>query len=472
MPLPPFRTCFLLAALGLPLAVAAQTFDAPTLIDVPDGPGPATPYPSTVQVSGLTGNVTDVRLIIKRFAFRNPDDVGLLLVGPSGQRVHLMTDVGAIDPDELGETSPTPVSTFVFAVEGMPMPDISPSAAGIPPRVYLPTRGTSGAGDFSSPHADTWPAPAPTGASPTDLTALNGPAAAANGTWSLYVDVDTTASYGRIEEGWSITFTTVATPVAPTVSMASAVALADGTGNAPITVQTAGVATASLGLACNIAPGSAQFRIVGAATRDIAAPATTGNSVAPIDLACERQDTAQQATLRCAQSATPARADLDLLATVTCPARPIPPTAPHVAPLPATTLDAGAGNVPVTVDGAGTAGGQLTLACSIAAGSANFRITQGATRTLVAPAALGAAAPPIALACDVGAVQAQSTLVCQQTSVPAAALPDLAAPVTCPGLAVGTIGAVPVPFARDTAMIWLAVLLAALGALQLSRRAS
>ena len=54
--------------------------------------GPANVYPSSIDVEGLTGTVTKVTATAIGFASGRPDDVDMLLVGPEGDLVMLMSD--------------------------------------------------------------------------------------------------------------------------------------------------------------------------------------------------------------------------------------------------------------------------------------------------------------------------------------------------------------------------------------------
>src|SRR5215218_2646201 len=57
--------------------------------------GTATPYPSEIVVSGLPGLITDVNVVLRGFSHTYPDDVDMLLIGPSGNlNAILMSDVG------------------------------------------------------------------------------------------------------------------------------------------------------------------------------------------------------------------------------------------------------------------------------------------------------------------------------------------------------------------------------------------
>ncbi len=73
---------------------SAQTFVNPAAINIADN-GPAIPaYPSTLNVTGTFGRITKVVVTLNGFTHSFPDDVGVLLVGPAGQKVRLMSDVG------------------------------------------------------------------------------------------------------------------------------------------------------------------------------------------------------------------------------------------------------------------------------------------------------------------------------------------------------------------------------------------
>ena len=52
----------------------------------------AVPYPSTINVAGLVGQVTRVSVALKGLSHPVPEDIDVLLVGPGGQRVFLMGD--------------------------------------------------------------------------------------------------------------------------------------------------------------------------------------------------------------------------------------------------------------------------------------------------------------------------------------------------------------------------------------------
>ncbi len=78
-------------------AAPETVFSNPAFISIPDGP--AIPYPSTIAVTGLTGTVTKVTVRINGLSHTWPDDIGMLLVGPTGVKVRLMSDTGGAGLD-------------------------------------------------------------------------------------------------------------------------------------------------------------------------------------------------------------------------------------------------------------------------------------------------------------------------------------------------------------------------------------
>lgn len=180
-------------ALGLIVssAVNAQTvtFSNTAAITINDA-GPGSPYPSNIAVSGLTGNIVNVTLTLNGYGHTFPNDVDLLLVSPNGSQLVPMSDVG-------GTSAVTGLNvTFQNGAAAVP--------ATITSGTFAPTNVTPG---------DVFPAPAPAGTPGTDFTVFNGPAAAQNGNWSLYVVDDATLDTGAITGGWTLNITTAA-PVA------------------------------------------------------------------------------------------------------------------------------------------------------------------------------------------------------------------------------------------------------------------
>ena len=154
--------------------------------------GPASPYPSNISVSGFTGTVTKVTVALKQMNHTFPDDIDVLLVGPTGAKVLLMSDTGG-SADLTGQT-------YTFdSTAAATLQDGALSASGS----YRPSNFGSG---------DVFPAPAPAGphADPQLLTVFNG--LNPNGTWSLYVFDDVGADIGSINGGWELAITSISPP--------------------------------------------------------------------------------------------------------------------------------------------------------------------------------------------------------------------------------------------------------------------
>jgi subtilisin-like proprotein convertase family protein len=166
------------------------------LNDVTSISSPATPYPSSITVSGETGVVSDVNVTIDGFSHTRPDDVEILLVSPNGVATVLMADVGCCS------SVSNLTITFDDEASGF-LPGGSPLTSGL----FKPTN--SGAGTFLPP--------APPPPYNSFFAGLDG--FSPNGVWSLYVLDDLDINSGSISGGWSLEITT--TPyVPPTISCA------------------------------------------------------------------------------------------------------------------------------------------------------------------------------------------------------------------------------------------------------------
>ena len=176
-----------LAALVLSLALAATasastvTFANAAPITIPDS-GAGAPYPSTIDVSGLTRTVTDVNIVLAGFSHTFPDDVDVLLVGPGGQTCVLMADTGG-GSDVAG----CDLTFDDAAASGLP------DSSQIVPGTYRPTVFGTG---FNGP------SPAPAGPYGATLAGFNG--VGPNGTWQLFVLDDLGMDAGAISGGWSL----------------------------------------------------------------------------------------------------------------------------------------------------------------------------------------------------------------------------------------------------------------------------
>ncbi|MEI9947263.1 MAG: S8 family serine peptidase [Chitinophagaceae bacterium] len=86
--------------LGTVNVFAPTTFSNTTPILVPGtgtgatGGAPASPYSSDIAVSGLTGKISKITVGLKQFNHTWPDDAGVLLVSPTGQKMIIMSEAG------------------------------------------------------------------------------------------------------------------------------------------------------------------------------------------------------------------------------------------------------------------------------------------------------------------------------------------------------------------------------------------
>ena len=176
-----------------------QTFCSAGAITFNDNLPPAvppftsTPYPSTITIPPMTmtGTVTNVTVTLNNLSHTFPDDIDLLLVGPTGANAIIMADVGG-SPDAVNLTITLDDAAATF------LPDAGPLVSG----TFKPTNPPL------SP-IDSFPAPAPAGPYGTALSAFN--VTNPNGTWSLYAVDDSLGDVGSIAGGWCLTITTEVT---------------------------------------------------------------------------------------------------------------------------------------------------------------------------------------------------------------------------------------------------------------------
>ena len=222
---------------------------------------------------------------------------------------------------------------------------------------------------------------------------------------------------------------------------------------------TAGTSVAING--CAVSPQSPAFpnNAISVITPTFAAPQGS------INLACTRQAAQVSGSLSCNEAFAGGVGAVVRNWPITCPAIPVgvPPTAALASS--AVGLIDGVGSVGVNVLTSGTATASLDLACSIAAGPANFQISSGAQRTLTAPAAVGVNAPNIGLSCSPQATLQTSLLTCAQSTNPGPHPAPLNATVTCrPGQTPPVIvESVPVPSLSTAGVTLLTLLIVALG---------
>lgn len=177
--------------LGTPTSVT-RTFGNLGAIQIPatgtGGTNPqAAPYPSSVTVSGVSGAVTKATVTLSNLSHSFPDDVSVLLVGPGGTNVLLMSHAGGGIPVANLEL------TFDDAGSSG-LPETGPLTSGVwQPSAYgeLPV---------------TFPGAVPPPPYGQTLSVFNG--MSPNGTWLLYVQDTGEGNTGQIAQGWSLALTT------------------------------------------------------------------------------------------------------------------------------------------------------------------------------------------------------------------------------------------------------------------------
>jgi subtilisin-like proprotein convertase family protein len=214
---------------GTPGAITTTTFTNSAPITINDN-AVASPYPSTINVSGFGGTTSNVTVTLKGFTHTFPDDVDVLLVSPTGQKYIMMSDVGGG-----GDVAAIDVTLDDAAAAGIP--DAGPLATGS----FKPSN--VGANDpFAAPAPAAPYLNAAPGGGDTFASAFGG--ANPNGVWSLYVVDDATGDLGSFAGGWSITISaqgarTCQAPTAAKVNVSGRVLTADGAGlrNATVTLR-------------------------------------------------------------------------------------------------------------------------------------------------------------------------------------------------------------------------------------------
>ena len=151
-------------------------------IDIPWA-GRAHRYPSNLHVGGVAGVVGNLQVRLHDLSHEYPADISVLLVGPDGQNVVLMSNAG-------GGADVDATLTFDDAGQSMPLSDTLTSTVTYRPTNYGLSR------DFHPP--------APDGPYGGSLSAFDG--SDPNGLWRLYVMDTMEGIGGEIAGGWSLHF--------------------------------------------------------------------------------------------------------------------------------------------------------------------------------------------------------------------------------------------------------------------------
>ncbi len=175
---------------------APATFANANNIGFNDVVAPSAPYGTTINVTGVSGAISNLKVSISGFSHTGISDVDMLLVSPNGKGVVFLSDVGSINEIvnnlnlTFDDAAPTTINT--------------PFVSG----TFRPTD-VAGNDDF-------FPSPAPlrpyhqfTGSN--QLSNFNG--FSPNGEWRLLVTDSRQNNAGSISGGWSLDITT--TPIVP-----------------------------------------------------------------------------------------------------------------------------------------------------------------------------------------------------------------------------------------------------------------
>lgn len=188
--------CFLSSLTQLASAANVSLTNAAllTINDSLNPPTTATPYPSSITVTGLTGlAVGKLTVTLRGFCHAYPSDVTALLIGPQGQSSIVMSEVGG--------QSQFSVTNLTLTLDD-DATDALPFSTALVSGTFKPTNGYLRLGDTSLPYE--LPPPAPPGNS-NAVAALSvfkntDPA----GTWNLFVVDDAAGSSGAVSNGWSL----------------------------------------------------------------------------------------------------------------------------------------------------------------------------------------------------------------------------------------------------------------------------
>ena len=175
------------------LGQTTNSFVSPVTINIPASGsntlGSASPYPSTINVSGQGGLLSKATVTLTNLNHTWPNDIDALLVSPAGQKSYLMAKCG---------------SSFTINNVTLTFDDSStnslPQFGQIVSGTYHPTSYALATPPFP-------PALTPPGPYSTNLAVFNGNNP--NGDWSLYVIDDSLGNVGAISNGWSLSLVTL-----------------------------------------------------------------------------------------------------------------------------------------------------------------------------------------------------------------------------------------------------------------------
>jgi subtilisin-like proprotein convertase family protein len=302
-------------------ALTIETGSADAAVPGTGTQGIAAPYPLTRTVSAGDTLITDVNVTLDGIFHQNPDDLDLLLVGPTGQTVVLMSDA---------------CGTFDVNAYGWEWDDEAPAS--------MPDGGATnlcGARSWRPTNyqlGEAWPAPAPIGPHGNSLAAfdLTNP----SGEWRLFAQDDTPGNIGFFTTRFALGIQT--RPKATVAFTADAVVVPEGADRTLTLTRSGAAQLAAATVTVATAPGSATSAAdyTPLATPVAFAPGQTEASV-PVDALYDSVDEGEETyTVSIASPTGDARLTGGTSATVTILETSSPPTPPDTSP-PQTTIDSG-----------------------------------------------------------------------------------------------------------------------------------
>lgn len=189
----------------------------PGPITIPSTAGAATPYPSNIFVTGLSGNIGQVTVTLNNISSSNIPQTDLLLVGPTEAEIVPFASVG--DGSSISGVN----ITLDDAAAGL-----IPGGSPLTTRTYKPT-------SITGSTSLVFPAPAPTvvagnyaatdGSATLTSTFQNTPP---NGTWALYAMDNSGSGAASIGGGWCVNISPATTQITITTSPANLLVSVDG----------------------------------------------------------------------------------------------------------------------------------------------------------------------------------------------------------------------------------------------------
>ncbi|MFZ1702149.1 MAG: Ig-like domain repeat protein, partial [Pyrinomonadaceae bacterium] len=195
---PVFHIPQLVGSVGLHGATCTTSFTNSTAITIPSS-GNGSLYPSPIVASGLVGNISDLSVRINGFSHTFSDDVGIVLVGPTGA-AYLLQDGAGAGPDMVN-------ITYTLSDSGATQ---LPANTAWPAGTYRPYNAWSDSFPAPGP-GTTYGNPGPAGGGAATFASVYG-GSAPNGTWRLYVRDFVGGDSGSIAGGWTLNVTAGCAP--------------------------------------------------------------------------------------------------------------------------------------------------------------------------------------------------------------------------------------------------------------------